>query len=156
MSLREQGADAFGALVDQHVDMAQTFAAHVCADPRLELMAPVAINIVCFRYRGRGGSEDDLRALNTEIMLRIQESGVAVPTDTTLNGRHSLRAAYSKHLGNTSNIGRCQHNIIALALRRWHHHKDFCYTRHMSRHRIHDYRARICSLTAWYINTNPI
>jgi len=97
MSLREQGVDAFGALVDQHIDMAQTFAAHVCADPRLELMAPVAINIVCFRYRGRGGSEDDLRALNTEIMLRIQESGVAVPTDTTLNGRHSLRAAINNH-----------------------------------------------------------
>ncbi|HOZ35051.1 MAG TPA: pyridoxal-dependent decarboxylase, partial [Tabrizicola sp.] len=93
MSLREQGADAFGALIDQHVEMAQAFAAQVRADPRLELMAPVAINIVCFRYRGQGGTEETLRALNTEIMLPIQESGVAVPTDTTLNGRHSLRAA---------------------------------------------------------------
>ena len=72
MSLREQGADAFGALVDQHVDMAQTFAAHVCADPRLELMAPVAIHIVCFRYRGRGGSEDDLRALGFDRLDLIR------------------------------------------------------------------------------------
>ncbi len=69
----------------------------VRADPRLELMAPVVINIVCFRYVGRGGTEAELKALNTEIMLRIQESGVAVPTDTTLRGRHSLRAAINSH-----------------------------------------------------------
>ena len=112
MSLREQGVDAFGALVDQHIDMAQTFAAHVCADPRLELMAPVAINIVCFRYRGRGGSEDDLRALNTEIMLRIQESGVAVPTDTTLNGRHSLRAAINNHRTRPEDLDRLLAEVL--------------------------------------------
>jgi hypothetical protein len=29
--------------------------------------------------------------------LRIQESGVALPTDTTLRGRHSLRAAIVNH-----------------------------------------------------------
>ena len=38
-----------------------------------------------------------LRALNTEILLRIQERGIAVPTDTTLRGRHSLRAAINNH-----------------------------------------------------------
>ena len=112
MSLREQGVDAFGALVDQHIDMAQTFAAQVCADPRLELMAPVAINIVCFRYRGQGGTEETLRALNTEIMLRIQESGVAVPTDTTLNGRHSLRAAINNHRTRPEDLDRLLAEVL--------------------------------------------
>ncbi len=97
MSLREQGVARFGALVDRHIDLARAFADRIRAEPRLELMAPAAINIVCFRYVGTGGSEADLRALNTEIMLRIQESGVAVPTDTTLHGRHSLRAAINNH-----------------------------------------------------------
>lgn len=97
MSLREHGVATFGALVDQHIAMAKAMAARIKADPRLELMAPVAINIVCFRYLGRGGSEAQLRALNTEIMLRIQESGLAVPTDTTLHGRHCLRAAINNH-----------------------------------------------------------
>ncbi len=72
-------------------------AARIQADNRLELMAPAAINIVCFRFRGKGGTEAELRALNTEIMLRIQESGIAVLADTTLNGRHSLRAAVNNH-----------------------------------------------------------
>lgn len=97
MSLKEQGVAKFGALVDQQIDMAHHMADRVRAEPKLELMAPAAINIVCFRYRGQGGSEDELRALNTEIMLRIQESGLAVPTDTTLRGRHSLRAAIANH-----------------------------------------------------------
>ena len=97
MSLREHGVERFGALVDQHIGMARAMAERIAAEPRLELMAPVAINIVCFRYRGAVGSEAELRALNTEIMLRIQESGVAMPTDTTLHGRHSLRAAINNH-----------------------------------------------------------
>ena len=97
MSLKEQGVEKFGALIDQHVGMGQYLASLIRAEPKLELMAPVAINIVCFRYRGNGGTEAELRALNTEIMLRLQESGVAVPTDTTLRGRHSLRAAINNH-----------------------------------------------------------
>jgi aromatic-L-amino-acid/L-tryptophan decarboxylase len=97
MSLRENGVDRFGALIDQHIDMALAFTDRIKADPRLELMAPTAINIVCFRYLGRGATEDMLRALNTEILLRIQESGIAVPTDTTLKGRHALRAAINNH-----------------------------------------------------------
>lgn len=97
MSLKEQGVAKFGALIDQHIAMGGWLADQVRAAPDLELMAPQTINIVCFRYRGRGGTEADLKALNIEIMLRIQESGVAVPTDTTLRGRHTLRAAINNH-----------------------------------------------------------
>ena len=97
MALKEHGVARFGALIDQHVAIAHAFANRVRAEPRLELMAPAPINIVCFRYRGTGGTEAELHALNHEIMLRIQESGVAMPTDTTLRGRYSLRAAIVNH-----------------------------------------------------------
>jgi glutamate/tyrosine decarboxylase-like PLP-dependent enzyme len=97
IALKEHGVETFGALVAQHVAKGHALADLIRAEPRLELMAPETINIVCFRYRGTGGTEDDLRELNTELMLRIQESGVALPTDTTLRGRHSLRAAIVNH-----------------------------------------------------------
>lgn len=42
-------------------------------------------------------SEEEIVSFNTELMLRIQESGVAVPTDTTLGGRFTLRAALVNH-----------------------------------------------------------
>ena len=60
------------------------------AEPRLELLAPVNLNIVCFRYRA-----DD--AVNREIVADIQESGIAAPSSTTLGGRFAIRAAIVNH-----------------------------------------------------------
>ena len=60
-------------------------------------MAPAPSNIVCFRHRLPGKSETALKAFNTEIMLRMQEAGTATLSDTTLQGRHSLRVAIANH-----------------------------------------------------------
>lgn len=97
MSLKEQGAEKFGRLIDQNIAQGAYLTGLVKAEPALELMAPTAINIVCFRYRGAGGDEAHLKALNTEIMLRLQEAGTAVPSDTTVHGRHCLRVAINNH-----------------------------------------------------------
>ena len=67
------------------------------ATPDLKLCFPPAINIVCFRYNPGGLPEAALKRLNTEIMVRIQESGVAAVSDTTVRGRHCLRAALNNH-----------------------------------------------------------
>ena len=48
------------------------------ADPDLELVAPVPLNIVCFRFAPRDGRSDGLNGVNQEILLRVQESGLAV------------------------------------------------------------------------------
>ena len=40
---------------------------------------------------------EGLKALNTEIMLRLQEQGTAVISDTTVHGKHCLRAAINNH-----------------------------------------------------------
>ncbi len=97
MSLREHGVEKFGRLIDQNIAQAAYLASLIEADPDLELMAPVPINIVCFRYRGDERDEATLKALNTEIMLRLQEEGTAVPSDTTVHGRHCLRVAINNH-----------------------------------------------------------
>ena len=97
MSLKEQGVAKFGRLIDQNIAQGAFLTELIGADPRLELMAPTAINIVCFRYRGQCATEESFKALNTEIMLRLQEAGTAVPTDTTVHGRHCLRVAINNH-----------------------------------------------------------
>jgi aromatic-L-amino-acid/L-tryptophan decarboxylase len=38
-----------------------------------------------------------LKALNTEIMLRLQEEGTAALSDTTVQGEHCLRVAITNH-----------------------------------------------------------
>ena len=39
----------------------------------------------------------DLNALNEEILLQLQESGIAVPSATMLDGRFALRCANVNH-----------------------------------------------------------
>ena len=58
---------------------------------------PTAINIVCFRYDPGGLPEAALKTLNTEIMVRMQETGIAAVSDTTVHGRHCLRVAINNH-----------------------------------------------------------
>jgi glutamate/tyrosine decarboxylase-like PLP-dependent enzyme len=63
--------------------------------PVLELMAPVALNVVCFRYAPEGAS--NLDELNQELLLRLQESGRAVISSTRIGGRFALRVANVNH-----------------------------------------------------------
>jgi len=66
------------------------------AEPLLELAMSPTINIVCFRYQP-GLAGEALKTLNTEIMLRLQELGIAVLSDTTVHGEHWLRVAIANH-----------------------------------------------------------
>ncbi|OCP37381.1 pyridoxal phosphate-dependent decarboxylase family protein [Ensifer sp. LC163] len=97
MSLKEHGIAKFGRLVDQNIAQGRYLSDLVDAEPALELVAPTNINIVCFRYRCEGKDGDELKALNTEIMLRLQDEGTAVLSDTTVHGEHCLRVAINNH-----------------------------------------------------------
>ena len=97
LSFKEHGLDRYGRLIDQNIAQAEALAALVDADAELELMAPVAINIVCLRYNPGGLGQAELNALNAELLVRLHESGIAVPTYTTLNGNYCLRAAIANH-----------------------------------------------------------
>jgi glutamate/tyrosine decarboxylase-like PLP-dependent enzyme len=97
LSIKEHGLDKFGRLIDQNIAQAHELAALVDAEPGFELMAPVATNIVCFRYNPGGLPDDALNACNEELLIRLHESGVAAPSYTTLDGRYCLRAAIVNH-----------------------------------------------------------
>ncbi len=97
LSFKEHGVDRYGQLIDQTIEQAHHLAALVEAAPDLELMAPVVVNIVCFRYNPGGLSVEKLNALNEELLIRLHESGIAAPSYTTLNGEYCLRAALSNH-----------------------------------------------------------
>jgi aromatic-L-amino-acid/L-tryptophan decarboxylase len=97
LSIVEQGVAVYGSLIDQNIAQARYLADLVCMQPELELMAPVELNIVCFRYNPGGVDEPVLNALNQELLIRLHESGVAAPSYTTLEGRYCLRAAIANH-----------------------------------------------------------
>ena len=104
MMLKEQGAEKFGRIIDQNIDQARRFAERLAARPDFELVAPVTLDILCFRHRPQGVPEAGLKAVNIEIMLRLQEEGLAVLSDTTVHGTHCLRAAICNHRTRTEDI----------------------------------------------------
>jgi glutamate/tyrosine decarboxylase-like PLP-dependent enzyme len=93
LTIKEHGLDRFGRLIDRNIAQARELAALVDAEPRLELVAPVHTNIVCFRYDPGGLDTAQLNALNQELLIRLHESGVAAPSYTTLGEVYCLRAA---------------------------------------------------------------
>ncbi|CDX31572.1 aspartate aminotransferase family protein [Mesorhizobium sp. WSM4935] len=97
MALKEHGVEKFGRLIDQNIAQARYLTQLIEAEPSFELMAPTTINIVSFRHRLDGASEEQLKAFNTEIMLRLQEEGIAAVSDTTVHGQHCLRVAITNH-----------------------------------------------------------
>ena len=97
MTLKEHGVAKFGRLIDQSIAQARYLDALFAAEPKIERMAPTVVDIVCFRFNPGGLDEAALRALNIEIMVRMQETGFAAVSDTTIHGRHSLRVAICNH-----------------------------------------------------------
>ncbi|HEX6040503.1 pyridoxal phosphate-dependent decarboxylase family protein [Longimicrobium sp.] len=97
MSFKAHGVDALVRLVEQNVAQARYLAARVEASPSLELVAPVPLNVVCFRYAPADLPEAARNAVNEEILLRLQEGGIAVPSGTTLGGRFAIRCAIVNH-----------------------------------------------------------
>lgn len=97
MSLTAYGVDALAASIEQNVRQAQDLARRVIANEELELLAPVPLNVVCFRFVAPGLADARLNAINEEILLRIQERGIAVPSGTTLAGRYAIRVANVNH-----------------------------------------------------------
>jgi glutamate/tyrosine decarboxylase-like PLP-dependent enzyme len=97
MSVKEHGLDRFGRMIARNVEQAQYFARLVEVEPNMELMAPIGMDIVCFRFNPGGLDDEQLNALNKEILMQLHEQGIAAPSYTTLQGRYCLRIAIANH-----------------------------------------------------------
>lgn len=91
------GTQRLGAAIEKNCAQAAYLAAKVDADPRFERMAPVDLNVCCFRYNGAGLQGAALDALNDEIVIRLQESGIAAPSTTRLGGATVIRVNLTNH-----------------------------------------------------------
>jgi glutamate/tyrosine decarboxylase-like PLP-dependent enzyme len=91
LTLSAYGTDAFGAIVDATCAHAKHLATLITASNSLELVAPVTLNIVCFRAR-------DYSDIETEsVVADLQEAGEFAPSTTIIDGRLAIRAAIVNH-----------------------------------------------------------
>ncbi len=96
-SLREHGVARYAQAIAENVAQARYLATALDAQPELERLAPVPLNVVCFRYRFDGLTPDAQNARNRELLMRLHERGLAAPTFTLLQGRYALRCAITNH-----------------------------------------------------------
>ena len=96
MSLKEHGIEKFARLIRQNITQAKYLTDLIEQSEELELTAPTCTNIVCFRFNPQK-NDLDLDKLNKEILMRLQESGIAAPSYTRLNGNYCMRVANVNH-----------------------------------------------------------
>jgi len=97
MLFKASGLDLLGAHIARNVRQAAYLDAQVRAAPELESLAPTPLNIVNFRYAPAGIAADRLDAINRELLLQLQERGIAVPSGTTIHGHYAIRVAITNH-----------------------------------------------------------
>ena len=91
-TLKVYGTDALGAMISRTCELARYLEIKIATTGELELLAPVALNIVCFRYRGANPDR-----LNAKIVADLHESGIAAPSTTVIGGQLAIRAAIVNH-----------------------------------------------------------
>ncbi len=96
-TIKEHGAIRLGEAMEANVRQAKLLGDLIDADDDFELLAPVQLNIVCFRYHRAGLNEDRLDRFNDELVIRLQESGEAVTSSTNVGSRRAIRACIVNH-----------------------------------------------------------
>lgn len=118
-TLQAYGADRLGAAIAGTCALARYLAGEVARRPHFELLAPVALNIVCFRHRlpahVAGEEADDF---NAALVADLQEAGIAAPSLTTLRGKVAIRVAIVNHRSERRDIDALLAGLETLAARR--------------------------------------
>jgi aromatic-L-amino-acid/L-tryptophan decarboxylase len=96
-AMREHGMHNIAAVIERNCEQARYLAEQISKIPKLELLAPVSLNIVCFRFRAPGLGDAQLDAINEDIVADVQESGVAAPSTTRVRGRLAIRVNITNH-----------------------------------------------------------
>jgi aromatic-L-amino-acid/L-tryptophan decarboxylase len=91
-TLKVYGAEALGAIISKTCELARYLEKKIVQTPELELLAPVALNIVCFRYRSQASDH-----INRQIVVDLQECGCVAPSTTLIDGRIAIRSAIVNH-----------------------------------------------------------
>ncbi|MBI5404096.1 MAG: aspartate aminotransferase family protein [Ignavibacteriae bacterium] len=74
-----------------HISIANNIADKIKCDKEFEILAPVTFNVICFRYKPDGKTEEELNMLNEKILHSVNSTGKMYFTHTKLNGKYTLR-----------------------------------------------------------------
>jgi len=113
-ALKTEGAERYGEQITQNIRQATYLSELIDDDTQLELMAPTAMNIVNFRFVDDAVPANELENLNAEILMQLQERGIAAPSSTVLNGQFTIRVAICNHRSRRSDFEALVAGVIAI------------------------------------------
>jgi aromatic-L-amino-acid/L-tryptophan decarboxylase len=108
-TFKVHGGAKIGRVISRTCELARYLQSRVEAEPALELLAPASLNIVCFRYRSK-----DADRINTAILIALQESGIAAPSSTLVNGVFAIRVAIVNHRTREADIDAMLEAVLRL------------------------------------------
>ncbi len=97
--LRSFGVEGLQQKIRHHIELAQDLKKEIEQSEHFELLAPVPLNTLCFRFHPDYiDDEEKLNELNEKLLNKIQKSGKLFLTHTKLDGKFTIRIV----LGNTN------------------------------------------------------
>lgn len=97
MSLKEHGRDKYARMISKNISQARYLESLVKENQKLEVLAPVEMNIVAFRYTDKSKTDAELNEINKEILITLQTEGIASPTNTVIKGKFAIRVSVTNH-----------------------------------------------------------
>jgi aromatic-L-amino-acid decarboxylase len=113
LSLRYHGLAAFREAIAGNLRQARLLAQLIDSQPTLELLAPVELSAVCFRWIGpdRGA----LSARNEQILQRVNERGRVWLSNANVRGAVGLRACITNHRTTDDDVRAVIEEVLAAA-----------------------------------------
>lgn len=89
--IRSYGTEELQNKIRNHIRYASELEKMIRKEPDFEILAPVVINVVCFRYIPSGLDEKKLNTINEKLNHLLNDSGKIYLSHTVLNGKYTLR-----------------------------------------------------------------
>ncbi len=114
MSIKEHGIDKYTRLIRQNIAQVFYMESKIKEEPLLEMLTPVSLNIVCFRFVKPQMNNDDLNHLNKEIVMQLQEQGIAAPSYTILHGKYAIRLSITNHRTKAKDLDKVISSVLSI------------------------------------------
>jgi aromatic-L-amino-acid decarboxylase len=89
--IRTYGVEGLREKVRSHISIAAELSEMILKENDFEIVAPVIISVVCFRYMPAGYTDDQINLVNEKLNHRLNDSGKLYLSHTVLNGKYTLR-----------------------------------------------------------------
>jgi glutamate/tyrosine decarboxylase-like PLP-dependent enzyme len=98
MTISAYGADKLGRVIEHSRALAKHLGVRIQKSDSLALLAPIPLNIVCFKVRHHSDEQ------TANLVADLQEAGLFAPSTTTINGQLAIRAAFVNHRTTISDV----------------------------------------------------